>query len=250
MRHYSDKVNSELLKERSDVLDQESRQAQEQLAEMARTATGYSELIKKKETEIARLMSDLDALADERELALKRVTQLQGEMGSVNAQLDAQKADSLRSTQSQARLQKELDELRALMQAKTSEESRRKEVEKSKEKELVDLRGQLLKLERDLSDSRQLAVETQNRLKADLEIALRETTSLQHDYQELVESEQANQSRRKQVESALADADRARRSLESELHLAKSRQTEVDSRFAEASKAKEVSFFPMIYNMT
>lgn len=60
------------------------------------------------------------------------------------------------------------------MQAKTSEETRRQEVERSREKELLDLRAQLSRLEKDLSDSRQSAIESQNRLKADLETPLRE----------------------------------------------------------------------------
>lgn len=214
---------------------------------MARTATEYSSLIKRKEAEIARISADLEALSDERDLALKHITQLQGDIGALNAQLDAQKADSQRSSQSQARLQKELDELRALMQAKTSEETRRKEVEKSREKELLDLRSQLSRLESDLSNSRQTAIETQNRLKADLETALRENVSLQRDFQDLVENEQMNQSRRKQVETALADADKAKRSLESELQAAKTRQIDAESRYAETSKAKEVKSSVLVF---
>lgn len=73
---------------------------------MAHTATEYPALIKRKETEIAKLVADLEALSDERDVALKHVTQLQGEIGTVSAQLEAQKADSARSSQ-HARLQKE-----------------------------------------------------------------------------------------------------------------------------------------------
>ena len=40
------------------MLEQEARQAKEQLAEMARTAPKYSALISKKETDIARVTAD------------------------------------------------------------------------------------------------------------------------------------------------------------------------------------------------
>ncbi|KAI5120077.1 hypothetical protein M0805_002638 [Coniferiporia weirii] len=230
----------DLGKTRTDALEQEARQAKEQLTEMARTATEYSTLITKKEADIARVAADLDNLSSERDKALKHIAELQGQAETSQAQLDAQEADNVRSTEAQARLQKEMDELRTLMQAKTSEETRRREVEKSKENELLELRSQLSQLQSELSESRKVSVESQNRLKVDLEAALRENASLQRDYQHLVESEKANQSRRKEIDSALSDADRAKRMLESELQAAKSRQSDIEGQCAEATKAKEM----------
>ncbi|EJD07825.1 nonmuscle myosin heavy chain b [Fomitiporia mediterranea MF3/22] len=230
----------ELAKARSDTLEHEVRQAQEQLAEMARTANQYDTLITKKEAEIARLTADLEHLSDEKDEALKEITQLQGQAETAKSQLDAQKGENVRSTEMRARLQKELDELRALMQAKSSEETRRKEVEKSKEKELLDLRTQQSRLQQELSESKKIYIEDQNRLKADLETALRENASLQQQYQQLVDSERAIQTRQKELDTALSDADRAKRTLESELQIAKTRQTDVEGQYADAIKAKEM----------
>ncbi|THH09667.1 hypothetical protein EW145_g1839 [Phellinidium pouzarii] len=232
--------NRDLGKARTDTLEDETRQAKEQLSEMARTATEYSSLITKKEADISRLVADMDSLLAEKDKALKQNTELQGRFETAKTQLNAQKADSVRSMETQARLEKEMDELRTLMQTKTSEETQRREVEKSKEKELLELRSQLSQLHQELSEARKVSVESQNRLKVDLETALRENTSLQRDYQHLIETEQANQSKRKEVDAALSDADRARRMLESELQAAKSRQTDIEGQCAEATKAKEM----------
>lgn len=222
------------------MFEQEARQAKEQLTEMARTATEYSALIDKKEADIARVTADLDKLADEKGNALKQITDLHGQLESAKAQLDAQKEDNARAVDTRVRLQKELDELRALMQAKTSEETRRKEVEKSKEKELIELRSQLSQSNQELTETRRVSVEHLNKVKGDLEIALRENAALQHEYQELVENVQANQSRLKENDTALSEAERTKRSLESELRVVKSKQSDVEGQLAEAMKAKEV----------
>ncbi|OCB91229.1 nonmuscle myosin heavy chain b [Sanghuangporus baumii] len=230
----------DLGKARSDTLEREARQAQEQLTEMARTVSQYDALITKKEVEIGRLAADLGRLSDERNEALKKITQLQGQAETAKSQFDAQKNENNRNTEMQARLQKEMDELRALMQAKTSEETRRREVEKSKEKELLDLRTQLSQLQKELSEARKVSIEGQNRLKTELETALRENASIQRAYQELVDNEHANQSRQKEVEAALSDADRTKRLLESELQTTKSRLTDIEGQLAETIKSKEM----------
>ena len=49
------------------MLEQEARQAKEQLSEMARTVTKYSALISKKETETARVTAELDKVMTEKD---------------------------------------------------------------------------------------------------------------------------------------------------------------------------------------
>ena len=62
-----------------------------------------------------------------------------------------------------------MDELCALMDAKIGEETRRTEVEKSKEQELADLRSQVAGLRADLSEARKLGLESQSKLKVELD---------------------------------------------------------------------------------
>ena len=137
-----------------------------------------------------------------------------------------------------------MDALRAVVEAKSSEETRRKEVERSKEKELVELRAQLSTLQGQLSEARREAIEGQSRLKAELEAALKESTSMQKEYQQLVDNERNTQARLREIDAALSEADQAKRTLESEYQTVKSKHIEVEGQISEMTKAKEVSRGP------
>ena len=63
----------ELLEDKADGLEEEARQAKEQLAEMARTANEYSTMIQRKEERIASLQQDLDASAQASKQAAKEI---------------------------------------------------------------------------------------------------------------------------------------------------------------------------------
>ncbi|TDL22507.1 nonmuscle myosin heavy chain b [Rickenella mellea] len=233
--------NRESGKTRSDAFEQESRHAKEQLAEMARTATDYSNIINKKEADIARLLSDLDSLQVDREDSMKHSAQLQGEIDTLAAELEAQKGDRQRSVFARAKLQEELDELRSLMDAKTTEDTRRAEVERSKDQELAGLRSQVAKLQQEREDYRKSILAEQNRLKVELDTLHREYASLQSSHQELAANEKSNNAKRKDVEAALTEAERVKRSLDSELRSVRSRQIDTEGQLAEALKAKEAS---------
>lgn len=227
-------------KAQTDAVEDEARQAKEQLAEMARTANEYDSLITKKEHEIAHLTEELDILSQERDGLQKQIIKLQSQNETLTTQMSEQRYENRQSRESQSRLQKEMDELRKLMEAKSSEETRRKEAERSKEKELLELRSQLSTLQHDLSESRKTAIEGQSRLKAELETALKDGASIQKEYQQLVDNERTTQSRLREIDAALTEADRAKRALESEYQTIKSKHIEVGDQLSEAAKAKEV----------
>ncbi|KAJ6486660.1 P-loop containing nucleoside triphosphate hydrolase protein [Mycena sanguinolenta] len=73
-----------------------------------------------------------------------------GNLGALDAQLDAERGDRENKAETRKKLLGELDELRAQMEAKTSEAARRDQVEKNKEQEPADLRQQTQKLQHDL----------------------------------------------------------------------------------------------------
>ena len=127
-------LDSDLKKAKADSLEDEARQAKEQLAELARTASEYDALITKKEHEIAHLSEELDTLALAHSAAQKQIIQLQSQAETLSTQLGAAQAEGAASKDAQGRLQREMDALRAVVEAKSSEETRRKEVERSKEK--------------------------------------------------------------------------------------------------------------------
>ncbi|KAI0954365.1 hypothetical protein AcV7_007621 [Taiwanofungus camphoratus] len=231
--------NRDVLRGKANSLEQDARQAKEQLTEMARTATEYSNMIKKKEEDLDRLANELESSKAERGRLQKQITELQGKVDTLTSDLDAQHFDRQRSATAQSKLQEELDELRALLEAKTTEETRRSEVEKSKEQELSDLRGQVGKLSEELDEARRTALEGQTKLKVELDTFLREHNSLQQSHVSLSERERSAQAQLKKTEAALSDAEKSRRTLESELQSIRSRQIDTESQLADLQKTKE-----------
>ncbi|KAE9393607.1 hypothetical protein BT96DRAFT_215775 [Gymnopus androsaceus JB14] len=233
--------NKDILKGRSDALEQELRQAKEQVVEMDHTVTDYSQLIQKKDDRVAELLQDLEQLAVEHQQASKEILELQSDIDTLAAELEAEKADRAQGDASRARSQAELDELRALLEAKSSEETRRNEVEKSKELELANLRSQVAKMHQDLMDTRHSALETQGKLKVDLEQSARELAALQASHETLVQQARAAQSHVAETQAAISELEKGKRSMESELQSLRSRAFDSETTLAEAQKAKELS---------
>ncbi|CAL1710675.1 unnamed protein product [Somion occarium] len=233
--------NRDALRNKADSLEEEARQAKEQLTELTRAATDYSNIIKQKESDIDRLSSDLASSKQERGRLLKEITQLQNDIDTLASELQAEQEERKHDSSERSRLLAELDELRASLEAKTNEETRRSEADKSKEEELLSLRSQANKLSQDLADVRKNALENQSKLKVSLDTITREHASLQQSHRSLSDRERAVQAQLKKAEGALSDAEKAKRTLESELQLIRSRQTDLDGRLAEAIKDKEAS---------
>ncbi|KAJ3985572.1 nonmuscle myosin heavy chain b [Lentinula detonsa] len=236
--------NKDILKGRADTLEQELRQAKEQVVEMDHTVTDYSNLIQKKDDRIAELLQELEQLAVEHQQASKEILELQSDLDTLAAELEAEKVDHARGDVSRARTQAELDELRSLLEAKTSEETRRNEVEKSKELELTDLRSQVAKTQQELTDTRRSALENQGKLRVDLEQSARELASLQSSYEVLAKQERDAQSAVAETRSALSELEKGKRSMESELQSLRSRTFETETALAEVQKIKEASRLP------
>ncbi|KAI0338329.1 hypothetical protein BDW22DRAFT_705103 [Trametopsis cervina] len=211
---------------------------------MARTATDYTNMIKRKEDDISRLTAELGAAKAERAALLKETSQLEGRIASLTSELQAAEDDRARSDDSRGRLQEELDDLRALLQAKATEETRRSEVDKSKEAELGDLRAQVSKLSHDLNEARKQAVEGRQ-LTVELESLAREYASLEQSHRSLSERENISQAELGKAKSALADAEKSKRTIDSDLQVLRSRQIDLDGQLAATAKEKEAS--PIFY---
>lgn len=207
---------------------------------MGRTATDYSNMIKRKEGDIVRLTADLDALKAERSQSSKEIIALRGHIDTLTAELQAHQDDKERDAVMQGKLHEELDELRALMEAKTSEDERRTQVEKRKDEELVDLRAQTTNLLAELGELRRSTLEAQNRMKVALETSTKEHQSLLSSHRSLSDRMQATESKFKKADASLQDAEKAKRSLESELQALRSRQNDLEGELAETQRAKEV----------
>src|SRR5579863_4211910 len=115
---------SDLAKDRTDLLEHDVRQARTQLAELTRTASDYSDMIKKKDADINRLTAELEASKTERGRLSKEIIEHRGQIEALTAEVVSQRDSEARHAAVQEKLQDELDKLRSLMEAKTSEESR------------------------------------------------------------------------------------------------------------------------------
>jgi myosin protein heavy chain len=217
------------------------RQARTQLAELTRTASDYTDMIKRKDADIARLTGELEASKTERGRLSKEILEHRGRIEALTAEIGSQRDSEAHHVAVQEKLQDELDKLRSLMEAKTSEESRRSEVEKQKDAELHDLRLQAGQLQNELSEARRSAFEVQNKLKIDLEASAREHKSLLQSHRSLSDRLQANDHKLKQTEASLADVQKTKRSHESELQELRSLRIDTDGQLAELQKAKEVT---------
>jgi len=227
-------------KRRAEALEEEARRAKDQLAELSRTATDYSGMIQKKEAEIASLAAELATVKRERDSSVKQAIELQGQIDTIAKELAAIEGDRERDVQARRKLQAELDELRKLMAAKTSEETKRSEVERSKGQELEALRSQVSKMQDGLSEVRRQGLETQNKLKVELEAAHRERAELDVAHKALLEKERTASAKHQELDVSLADAVRSKRVLESELQAVRTRQVDMENQLAETIRAKEV----------
>ncbi|KAH9026853.1 myosin II heavy chain [Lactarius pseudohatsudake] len=229
----------ELAKDRTNTLEHDVRQARTQLAELSRTASDYSDMIKQKDADITRLTTELEVSKSDRGRLSKEILECRGRIDALTAEIASQRDSETRHTAVHEKLQDELDKLRSLIEAKTSEESRRNEVEKQKDAELRDLRLQASQLQQELGDTRRTAIEVENKLKVDLETSVREHTSLLQSHRSLSDRLQANDQKLKQTEASLAEASKVKRSQESELQELRTRRIDLDGQLAELQKAKE-----------
>lgn len=212
----------------------------EQLAEMTHTANNHTNMIKKREEQIAELMKESGSLQSERDEAQKQILRLRNDMDTLVVKLNAEKDARSQEVALRSKLQEELDELRALMEARTSEETRRNEVEKSREEEVNDLRSQVTKLNEVLDDARRQTLEGQSKLKLELEYTVKEHASVQKSLDSLIQKERATQVQFTESQATLSEIDKAKRTLESELQSLRVRQHDHDTQLAEAMKQKEV----------
>jgi myosin protein heavy chain len=229
------------LKAKSQNLESEIRLAKEQLAEVTRSATDYSDMITKKEEQIRVISADLENSRIEGVKRQQEIAEIRSQKSTLEAQLQAERHDYAQEQSLRMTLQKELDDLRSLLAAKTSEETRRDEAEKSKEAELADLRNQVSEMKQELTVVRKAALEAQSKLELERMNVVRDHRSLEASYNSLLKREGEASSHLSRAKAELAELEKSKRSMESELQTLRARQFETDTQLSEALKNKEGS---------
>jgi myosin protein heavy chain len=231
-----------LLWNKAEQLENEARQAKEQLSELTRTAADYSKIIEKKEGQIVALEQHLNALKVEHDHISDEIMALRADVDTLDGQLAAEREDRATDVAARDKVVAERDDLRILLATKASEETRRSEVERSKELELAELRRETAKLHQELGDLKRTALESQNKSKLELEQITRDHFSLQSSHTSLLDRERSAQSQLTKVKGQVTELERARRTLESELLSSRSRLHEHEAQLTEVSRQKEVIY--------
>lgn len=140
---------------REQALADKTRKAQQQLAELASTSTGYEDLVRRKESELAILRSDnkkyeanqatfedeKKSLLDSKNIIAARVREVQAEMVAMKTQ--------------KSQLEREAADAKKLLEARLTEDAEAGQSRKLLETQIRDLKDQLFAVQTDLSRERQ-----------------------------------------------------------------------------------------------
>ena len=227
-------------KQAKDLLD-ENRQIRQQLQELSSTSTGYEDMMRKKESEIAVLRSDqkrYDAerttLEAERSMFTSRHDNIQTRLREIQADADATKSQK-------AQLEREAADTRRILDAKLSEDTQASNSRKMLNGQIEDLKAELYQVQAELSRERQSRDDVQM-------LSDHKMTTLQEEYQKLNESKitiekelYVQQDNLRRAIEARANAEKSRKDLQNELKKLRERFVEAESSRLQAETAMERS---------
>ena len=223
-----------------DLLD-ENRQIRQQLQELSSTSTGYEDMMRQKESEIAVLRSDqkrYDAerttLEAERSMFASRHDNVQTRLREIQAEVDATKSQK-------AQLEREAADTKRILDAKLSEDTQATNSRKMLNGQIEDLKVELFQVQAELSRERQSRDDVQM-------LSDHKMTTLKEEYQNLNESKitiekelYVQQDTLRRAIEARANAEKGRKDLQIELKKLRERFVEAESSRLQAETAMERS---------
>ena len=227
-------------KQVKDVLD-DNRHIRQQLQELSSTSTGYEDMMRRKESEIAVLRSDqkrCDAerttLEAERSMFASRHNNVQTRLREIQAEVDATKSQK-------AQLEREAADTKKILDAKLSEDTQASNSRKMLNDQIEDLKAELFQVQTELSRERQSRDDVQM-------LSDHKMTTLKEEYQNLNESKitiekelYVQQDTLRRAIEARANAEKSRKDLQTELKKLRERFVEAESSRLEAETAMERS---------
>jgi len=141
-------------KQLKELLD-ENRQIRQQIADLSSTSTSYEDLIRRKESELAILKTDLKNYESDRQIFDSEKRTLASKHDDLQSRLRDAKAelDVMRSQKVQ--LEREAADAKRLLEEKISEDAKSGEGRRLLEDQIEDLKNQLFEVQRELSRERQ-----------------------------------------------------------------------------------------------
>lgn len=268
-------------KEIKELLD-ENRQIRQQIAELSSTSTSYEDLIRRKESELAILRTDLKnyendrrLFDDEKRTLASKHDSLQSRLRDANAELDA-----VRSQKQQ--LEREAADAKRLLEEKISEDAQFSESRKVLEEQIEKLKGELFTVQKELSRERQsrddvemLGEHKYDTLKRDYDalneskITIEKEMYAQQDVlRRATESRAAHEKERREYQSELktlrekymkleeekldahAEAERAQSRLALERQTVQQRELEAKDQQLDQLEAERNDLAEQVYNLT
>ncbi|KAJ5647429.1 hypothetical protein N7490_003801 [Penicillium lividum] len=224
-------TSKELEKSKKEVreLVEVNRTIRQQITELSTTSTGYEDLLRRKESEMAILRNDAKkhdedrrAIDVEKKSLTTRHDNMQNRLREVQAERDAMRSEK-------AQLEREAASVKKLLEEKRSEDAEASESRKLLEQQVHDLKDQLFKTEADLSRERQSRDDVQMLAEHNLKDLSAKYDEL-NDSKITIEKEMYIQqdSLRRATEARVA-AEASRKDLQSELIKLRDRFTEAES---------------------
>ncbi|KJK67962.1 Myosin head motor domain protein [Aspergillus parasiticus SU-1] len=215
-------------KQVKDLID-ENRSIRQQISDLSVTSTGYEEMLRRKESEMAVLRNDVrrheedkQQLETERTSLSTRHDNMQTRLRELQAETDAMRSEK-------AHLERELTDVKKLLDEKISEDAEAVESRKLLEQQIHDLKEQLFQAQADLSRERQSRDDVQMLAEHNLTELRDKYTSL-NDSKIIIEKEMYIQqdTLRRATEARLA-AEQSRKELQTELIKLRDRFTSVEN---------------------
>lgn len=224
-------TSKELDKSKKEARDlhSENQSIRQQLTELSSTSTGYEDLLRRKESDLAVLRNDVKkhdeerkSLESERNSLSTRHDNMQKRLREVQAERDAMRSEK-------TQFEREAADVKRLLEEKRSEDAEAGESRKLLEQQVQDLKNQLFKVEADLSRERQSRDDVQMLSEHNLAELKNKYDSL-NDSKITIEKEMYVQqdSLRRATEARVA-AEKSRKDLQSELIKLRERFTGVEN---------------------
>lgn len=133
----------------------ENRSIRQQMSDLSSTSSSYEDLIRRKESELAILKTDLRKFESDRQLFESEKRTLTSKHDSVQSQVREAKAEMEAMKSQHAHLEREAADAKRLLADKISEDEKAGEGRKMLESQIEDLKSQLFQVQQDLSRERQ-----------------------------------------------------------------------------------------------
>lgn len=217
----------------------ENRQIRQQLNDLSLTSTGYEDLMRRKESEIAVLRADqkryeaeLKVLGSEKSSLASRHDNIQNRLKEIQSE-----ADAVRSQKSQ--LEREAADARRLLETKLSEDVQAANSRRVLDEQIKDLKSELYQVQAELSRERQSRDDVQM-------LGDHKLKSLKEEYQNLNESKiiiekelYVQQDTLRRAVEARATAEKGRKEMQTELKKLRERFAEVEATRLQAQTETE-----------